>query len=246
MQSICIYASYFLTDFIPAYIVDHLLELQKYADKIVVVTNKKKLSTATSLWLQNQKIEIVFTSNKGYDFGKYYKAFKVFDLCNYNRIILMNDSTILVSPLNKLMDWVNQANLDIAGLMNSNERIHHLQSYFLVIQNKAIKATQAYFLKHKRFYKKRKVIRIYELGLSTYWQNLNFSMGSFINVNSIANQYPNNPSYFLIEKLMQVNIPLLKRHVIMNSFGNAERETLQKQNFILDEGYYKGLIEKYY
>jgi hypothetical protein len=47
----------------------------------------------------------------------------------------MNDSTILVSPLNKLMDWVNQANLDIAGLMNSNERIYHLQSYFLVIQN---------------------------------------------------------------------------------------------------------------
>jgi lipopolysaccharide biosynthesis protein len=245
-NAVLIYASFAKDGAIAPYIQQVLLGIKPYIQHIIFVTNKRNLLPAAQLFIAQNNIQLLQVSNKGYDFGKIYKALQLESITSYNRLLFMNDSLMQVGSNSALFNWINNSANDVVGLLNSNERAPHLQSYFLVINKNAIQATLQYFKKHKRYYLKRKVIKVYELGLSTYWQQQGFILDSFININTIENNYPHNPSYFLLEQLMHRQIPYIKRHILMNSFGQQEKADLLKQNFNLSSSYWQTLINKYY
>lgn len=241
-NTLCLYSAHFEGGDIPDYIRAMLVEINKYCSNIVLITEHKKMSYESMRFLVQQKIKHKTALNRGMDFGKWYTVLKGLNAERWDRIILLNDSMLLLHPLDTFFNWCNNSEASVKGLLNSNERQAHIQSYFLVLEKEAIHPTIHYFKEHKRFSKKRKIIRFYELGLSAYWQELNLAIESFIDINTIEQGCKRNPSYFLLEELIKKGIPMIKRHVIMGTFGSEEREALEQQGFEFDKEYWLGLI----
>ncbi len=244
-KTLVLFAAYSKLPELPAYVIQYLESFQPFAQQIILITNKNKWSVKTANWLHANNIQHLQVSNYGYDFGKYYKALQIITPSQYNRIIFANDSCIVVNSLHQYFDWWNTTNCDIAGLMCSLEKQYHIQSYFFGVQGKAIAETVAYFKKHKLFFSKRKVIKYYELGLTPYWLQQNCSVESFIDVRKIEPSFTKNPCYFLFDKIVSIGIPIVKRHLLMNTFGKAEKESLEKHHFILDANHYLQIIKRY-
>ena len=221
-------------------------EVAKYCEKLIIITEEKNWDAESATFLKENNIQVLFSPNKGYDFGKWYWAFKKIDLTNAERIILLNDSMMLISSLNHFFEWCNNNSTDVKGLLNSNERLPHLQSYFIVLEKKAIQPTINYFKRKKRYRKKRKVIRVYEIGLSIFWKKKKLSTASYHDVNAIQKGFDKNPNYFLLEELLKRKTPLIKRHILMDSFGEDMSKSLTDQNFIFDKKHYLELISENY
>jgi lipopolysaccharide biosynthesis protein len=244
--TLCIYTSYSLSQDVTDYIQKVIINLQHISDKIVFATNKRQFSAEATHFFSANAIQVIQCSNKGFDFGKIYIALQQLDCTQYDRIIFVNDSLMQIGDTTPFFDWINKQEADVLGLINSYEKHFHLQSFFLVINKKAILPTLQYFAKHKRFYRKQNVIKFYELGFSKYWLQQNLILKAFIDVNTVEHGYNKNPMYEKLEQLLQLQIPYIKRHVLMDSFGIKEKESLAKSGFVLDAYYWKNKIDYYY
>lgn len=245
-ESTCLYCAHFTGNNLPQYIRYVMTELTQYCSRVVLICEEKHWDTNSLDYLNKSNIEILTSPNKGYDFGKWYWAFKKLNFSSTERIVLMNDSMLLLSSLTTFFDWCDNDKAPVKGFLNSNERTLHLQSYLLVLDKKAIAPTIKYFRQKKRYRQKRKVIRIYELGLAIYWNKLELQQKAFNDTNVIANGFDQNPNYFLVEKLLAMKTPLIKRHLLMDTFGKDMRQALRKQHFNFDKSHYLEIIKNNY
>ena len=241
-SSVCLFAAHFRGDDLPKYTRSLLQELNKHCERLVLITESKNWTTQSADFLQKSNIEVLFSPNKGFDFGKWYWGFKKLKLANTERIILMNDSMLLLSSLENFFHWCSNSSASVKGFLSSNERGAHLQSYLLVIESPAIASTLKYFKRKKRYRSKRKVIRNYELGLSTFWKKKGYVLEAF---HDIAN-FDKNPNYFFIKELLAQRTPLIKRHILMDSFGEDMRNSLREQGFNFSKEHYLDLIKENY
>ena len=149
MKSLCLFASYFTEQEIPYYITVYLKELKKQYKEVVFLTSQKKLSSESIQFLETENLTLFLTENKGFDFGQWYQAFQSLSIDNYEKIVLVNDSCILFKPLDEFINWSTNNKADMQGITLSEALYPHLQSYFLVLNKKAIALTLEYFQKHK-------------------------------------------------------------------------------------------------
>jgi hypothetical protein len=82
------------------------------------------------------------------------------------------------------------------------------------------------------------VVKLYEIGLSTYLIEKGLSLGSCFSITSSL-----NPSLFCVTQLIEQGIPLIKKKIIFKSFREEYRDLLGK-NFIIDPRYYIKLIKQ--
>ena len=151
MRSICFFASYFTGNRLPYYITVYLGELNKHFSEVVLLTSQNDLSIESIAFLKAENIRLQIEENEGFDFGLWYKAFQKNEIETYDQIALVNDSCILFKPLNEFMEWSRSNASDLQGITRSNAIAPHIQSYFLIINKKAIPFVKEYFEQHKLF-----------------------------------------------------------------------------------------------
>jgi len=82
--------------------------------------------------------------NLGHDFGSWADFSRLLkqqglSFSQFQQVILANDSVIgPVAPLQPLLKTIEETNSDLVGLTDSPQRVHHLQSYFIVFQKNAL------------------------------------------------------------------------------------------------------------
>lgn len=242
MNSVCFFCSYFNQSVIPYYVKVYLEELSLHFSEIVFLTNKKDIIGNDLSYLINRKIKYRFYDNEGYDFGMWYKAFIEFPVESYERIGLINDSCILFKKIDFVFDWVNKNNFDYCGLTSSAALTPHIQSYFLIINKKAITAVKNYFKIHKIKQNITEVIYTYEVGLSDYLRKEGFSLNSFYALDESSKEH--NPMLFYSDDLIKRGIPLIKKKIIFGTFRKQEYFSLMRMDFNIDPLYHINLIKK--
>ena len=242
MKSVCFFCSYFNSVDIPNYVQYYLKELTRHFTQVVFITNEKKPAPASESFLENNKIESLFVSNEGYDFGMWYKAMLKYDVEQYDRVGLVNDSCILFKPLDDYFAWLNKQPLDYAGMVDSNEIVYHIQSFFLTLNKKAIIPTLQFFKQHGLQKGREEVIKIYELGLCKHLQQQGLQSGTyFISQKYILNT---NPSLYAVAKMIEDGYPLIKKKILFNSFSADEYNAIKRYSFSHDPNYYTSIIKK--
>ena len=242
MKSICFYSSYFTQDYIPYYVKFYLEELEKHFTEIIFLTNEKTLKQDELDYLDQKKIRVKLVSNEGYDFGMWYKAFAEFPALDYDRVALINDSCVLFKPLTNVFNWVHSNDFDYGGLVSSRSVALHVQSYFIIINKKAIKPVYDYFMENGLISDYKKVIYTYEIGLSAYLRKLNLRVAAmFTSKKDIAAQ---NPSFLVIEEFIEGGMPMIKKKIVFRSYRKGEYLSMLRMNFKLDPQVYIGLIKK--
>jgi rhamnosyltransferase len=242
MRSICFFASYFKGNKIPYYITVYLTELKKHFSEVVLLTSQNDLSIESIAFLKAENIRLQIEENEGFDFGLWYKAFQKNEIDTYDQIALVNDSCILFKPLNEFMNWSRSNNADLQGITLSNAIALHIQSYFLIINKRAIPFVKEYFEKHKLLKNISDVIAVYEVGLSSFLISKDLRIDAFMDNNGYNGEF--SPYYYCVDYHISKGIPVIKKKILFASYRKDELFTLARMRFNISLSHYINLIKK--
>ena len=209
MKSICLFSSYFNQTVIPYYIRFYLENLLPHFSEIVFITNEKSLDQTSLSFLKDKKIQLLYVTNEGYDFGMWYKALQKIDATQYKKIAFVNDSSILFTKLDKFIKWCDNNESDYLGISESNAVSKHLQSYFLIVKNNAIPLVINYFNTVGILKNIKDVIVNYEIGLSTYLLSNGIKLNAYIKNENYPGEF--SPYYYFIYKYLEQGSPVIKK-----------------------------------
>lgn len=243
MRSACFFAAYFTSPDLPYYVGIYLVELKRHFDEVVLLCSQEKLSDTSVDFLNKHQIQLRIETNEGFDFGLWYKAFSYFDTSGLDRIALVNDSCILFSSLQNLMDWSQQDASDVQGITSSEAISPHIQSYFLILNKKAAAHASDYFKQHKILDTLSEVINTYEIGLSNYFISKGLTMSAFVDNNGYRGEF--SPYYHCIIYHLEKGIPLIKKKILFSSYRKDELLTLARMNFTIQVQFYIDLIRRH-
>ncbi|HAH23309.1 MAG TPA: hypothetical protein DCL77_06060 [Prolixibacteraceae bacterium] len=232
-RRLCIFLHYFPEGYYPLYVQYYLNELSLHFDEVRMVTNRRKIKKAPEL--MNQDINIQYVENEGYDFGMFYKAFQKIDPLQYDQIACINDSNILFGELTEFINWGTSQPIDFWGLIDSYEapwfsshpNNYHIQSHFLVFNEKAINSLPAFFKSMDVTYiyaekdpkkLRRFIVDQWEIGLSQFLLNKGLTSASYFNSLNLFAKYNikgKNVTHSLYRELIKEGYPLLKKKVAL-------------------------------
>lgn len=216
MKSICLFSSFFNQNNIPLYIKLYLEELCRHFNELVFITNEKVLDSSEIDYLKEHNIRIEMVVNEGFDFGMWYKILTKLDVENFSRIGLVNDSCVLFRKLDRFFQWINENNFDYCGLVDSNEKSYHIQSYFIIINSPALISLRDYFFKHGIINDKVQVIDVYEIGLSKYMIQQGYKLGAFFSCMKYSKDKNINIILHKVTELVKDGLPIVKRQTVLN------------------------------
>ena len=242
MKSICLFSSYFNQPSIPYYVRFYLEQIIPYFSETLFITNEKELDEDSNYFLNVNNISLLKVDNEGWDFGMWYKAIVQLDTTQYHQVALVNDSCILFKKPTQFFEWLKLSDADACGVTDSNAISYHLQSYFLVFNQKAIPEMVNYFYEHKLLKHVSEVIETYEVGLSKHLLNKGLKLEACYSTKEYHGEF--SPTFFLIENLLKKGIPMIKKKILFSSYRKSELFTLARMNFNINVDHYLSLIKK--
>jgi hypothetical protein len=243
MRTICLFASYFTDKDLPYYITIYLKELKNHFTDVVLLGSQQNISNKSIEFLKLEGISYHIEKNEGFDFGLWYKAFQKIDVDNYEQVALVNDSCILFKPLDDFISWSNVDLSDVKGMTYSDAIAPHIQSYFMILNKKAVELLKHLFRIHRIIQNISEVIRTYEVGLSTYFISKGLTMSAFMGEENSSGEY--SPYYSHVKEHLKKGIPLIKKKIIFSSYRKDEFLTLARMNFNLDVNEYVTVIKQH-
>jgi len=238
-NEIAFFSSYLAEARLPYYLKCYLRELCRHVQRVVLFSQPCQLPGTDIEFLENENIEWITVENHGYDFGMWHEAFARFPVHDFERIVLANDSCVLFASLKPVFEALANKDWEYAGLVDSDQCGHHLQSYFLVIKGSAVKAVADYFKQIGKLKRFEDVIERYEVGLSAHLKEQGLRLGAlYSNYHSTQ-----NPAFFSVEELIRDGCPLLKRKLLFGNYRLKEIPHLAANGFDFDPNKYFGLLE---
>lgn len=172
-----VFAHYDKNDIIDDYVIYYLSKLSEISSEIYFV------STATLPLRELSKIKkickkIILRDNVGYDFMSYKIGINEIDLERFDNLILCNDSVYgPLYDLEKIFLEMEDSLCDFWGMTENYNVSYHLQSYFLVFKKRMFLSGS-----FRNFWdsvdilnSKKEIILKYEIGLTRYFMNNNFT-----------------------------------------------------------------------
>lgn len=237
-MKICLFSSYSENNKIDNYIKFYLEMLKKHFDKIIFITNKRDINNYDTSFLNEIGVSLKLVDNEGYDFGMWYKALEVINKDDYEQIAFVNDSMILFNDLDKVMNFINNSDLDFCGITDSNQISYHLQSYFTVAKSrKGINAVCNYYKSNGIIVtdEVRDIINTYEISMPSFLIENGLKVGSMFKYTD----YPNSPNVCLMnaKEIIQKGCPMIKKKLIYKTFRDHERSFLAHHGFNINFDY---------
>lgn len=240
-NSLCLFSSYFNAPDVPYYVEYYLLQLRKHFTRVVFLTNEKSMNMT---FFEQHGIECMIVKNEGYDFGMWGKAMQALPVSNYDYLALINDSCILFKPLDDDMQRMAQGTADVYGMVLSDRFATHLQSYFLVMNKKALMLAKTYFDHTGLITEYREVIQRYEIGLSQHFLQSGLKLEGLYNKGFSA--FPKNPSFARIEALIDEGMPMIKKKIVFRNYRGLEYYWVVRMDFNADYRSYVRRIRSRY
>ena len=181
---VCIFAHYHPKNQINQACLKYLNSLKEIADEIIFISTSKLPVTETDKIKQLCKT-IKCRENMGLDFGSYKLGLSYVDTSITDYLILANDSVYgPIYPLQKTLDKAIRLNSDVFGITLSDEKERHLQSFFLIFNQRVITSDSfnAFWQNVDSSKNKSQIILDYEIGLSQQLLNAGFTLNALYEI----------------------------------------------------------------
>lgn len=180
-RRLCIFCSYDRDSLIDDYVVHWLKSFNKLNFEIVFVTTSPKLSIEEEERIKPYVHKIILRKNVGLDFGSWKTVLETIDITKYTQLTLANDS--VYGPffdLAQVYKKMENSGLDMWGLTDSWDYSYHVQSYFMVFNQKLLhsRSFKEFWDRFVFYSHKDNIIRCYEVGLSQYLLRRRFKIGA--------------------------------------------------------------------
>ena len=146
-----------------------------------------------------------------------------------NLLILANDSTItLTETFKPLLADMQQKEADIYGITANQDGTYHIQSYFMILNEKAY--TDPNFANYLNNVKKEKdgltVAYRYEVPFTQYMQSLGYKTATYIPYENLQHLPLNDKNCYPLTLISQYNMPVLKMRTFTNRLTVQEPRRL--------------------
>lgn len=184
----CIFAHYEKNGFLGASTKNLLQYLQTHVTHVIFVSTN---ISAGELKNVPAGVDVIVRENIGYDFYSYKVGLnRLSEIEQYDHICFLNNSFVCTDP-EKLMQRVfsqSDDSADMFGLTFSREINLHIQSYFLVFTRQALQSDllQHWWENVTPINERLAVIEAYELGLTTFLLENEFTLSAIFNASHKA------------------------------------------------------------
>ena len=195
-----------------------LCELKKRGFSVVFVSNCS-LSQDFIHQIKNKADIVIQRGN----YGRCIAAYKAAYLFLYDKkfygakdMLFLNDTMIFpVADSNFFWKDLDRSKADVAGIFESNEFCHHLQSYFLYCKNKVFLNQNFYnfWVKYMPLNSKQLIIKYGELGFSEMLSNHNISTYAFINDSKLRKLISDKQVWIAENNILQSWCKSLPRYI---------------------------------
>lgn len=149
--------------------------LAEAVDDLVVVTTADLTVAAHASLARSARV--IERRNYGYDFFSYKVGLEAVDVSRYDEVTVCNDSYI--GPLTSyqaIFDRMSGRDVDFWGLSETDRVSHHVQSFFVTFRPPVLASDtfREFWSEMTPLSRRYKVIRRYEVGLSTALYNAGF------------------------------------------------------------------------
>lgn len=200
---------------IAPYLIYYLRKLREDGWKIVLACGR--FPRTDSRWLELCDAVVVRTCS-GYDFTSWKAAFEVFPgLYRCKEVLCTNDSVFgPVNPLSFVHTTMSDVPCDFWGLVESREKRPHLQSYYLLFREQAIRhpAFAAFWSTVDRSGEKFDTVLRYEVTLSSWLTQHGLRAGAFVPASALPQTNINPSHYFWKQLLLLYKTPFIKRDLL--------------------------------
>lgn len=216
---VAIFAFFNANGVIHPYVLHYLRNLRAVCDKIIFVADND-LQQPEIAKLNGTVDAVLFGRHHEYDFGSYKKGIAYAKanglLTHADELLLCNDSCYgPVTSFEKLFADMLGTEADFWGLTSNTQFGYHLQSYFLLFK-RSVFSKLSFF----KFFSKvgphsdvSQVVLNYEVKLTSYFTELGFQSGCYINdkTPAIRDAAEANPNLTVVPMvLMEAGCPLVK------------------------------------
>lgn len=225
-RSIAFFCVYDSEGIIDEYVIYILRELEKIAERIVVIVNGY-IQNEYYKALEKVADTILIRKNKGFDAGAYKYALMKEDmeqLVKYEEVIFCNDTFFgpFVS-FETIFNTMRERNADFWGLYcNKNNVANHIQSYFLVFNRKqnCINSMIEYMIENisENELDLREVYARFEVGLFNYLVDCGFQYDTY------ALESENIYSIYKAEDILLIEnkLPIMKKKCFEDVYRNEQ------------------------
>lgn len=142
MKGLVLYAAFLEGDRLPPYVRYALKTISAQKFPVVLITTASDLWPEDMDFLNQHRITLFSTINRGFDFGmwgRYLHTLPDQTRDELDRLVLINDSVVYFrNVLPGFIDSAERQDADVIGLSSNNDYGYHLQSYFLYIKKAAL------------------------------------------------------------------------------------------------------------
>lgn len=183
-------------------------------------------------------------ANDGHDFALWAAALRKHpEIWRAETLLFANDSMIpKESSLGPLFNQLSASPYDVTGLTDSTIGRRHLQSYFIHLNQKALKSQTV----HKfwdsvlAWQDKSRIIALYEIGMTSKLTHAGLTCGPLYETDGNRGNWHHNPSIHCWRELIKRGFPFVKTQIIKDA--TADGSILEVVEFLIDEGFQQTLI----
>jgi lipopolysaccharide biosynthesis protein len=224
-------------EILPAYIIENAnFFIKKRYQPIFVITFSNGLNfkhIVKNISNQFSGARIFVRKNYGKDFGSFKDVLSIIENKNsINKIILQNDSLIgPLYPSNFYRDLLD-IKADIKGITESYDHLYHLQSSFILVNNKhAINCLFNFFKNYAVFNSRIFIVLFGEIGLTQFFLSKGMKVKPLVSVLNALSCSPDKSSlnislntqhHFASELFLEFDIPFIKRELLTKNPAKAQ------------------------
>ncbi|MBB6250982.1 rhamnan synthesis F family protein [Nitrospirillum iridis] len=173
-RRVAVFMHFARTDCIAPYVRYHVRKLREAGFAIIFASNTSNLSDQTIAPLLPDVAMAFCRLNVGWDFAAYREAIGLIPALEDREMLLITNDSVF-GPIHDLSPLIARANADEAdvwGSTDSWERHYHLQSFFLLFHQRALRspAFHQFWGDVRCFRRKHWIIEKYEIGLTRVLQ----------------------------------------------------------------------------
>lgn len=230
-KNTAIFAAYSSDGTIPDYVITYIKALKEIAPNIIYITdNSIKRNEIKKLTPYVTRLEA--KRHGEYDWGSYKRGFNWLKENNYlqntDKLILANDSSLLIAESLKPILNTMPDDVDLYGITANQDGTYHLQSYFLIL-NKELH-NHPLFAEYLNAVKKQKdgltVAYRYEVPFTQFITDLGYKSAAYIPYEQLSHLPLNDKNCYPLTLLKQYNAPFLKMRTFTNRLNVQESRRL--------------------
>ncbi len=206
----------------------HALQVMQHLCVDLIFISNSPLTDQDRAQLSKSCSTIIVNNNTGYDFYMWKLGLKSVELSLYDQVVLMNSSVFgPLFDMDAAFVQMSQLSCDFWGITECFQMQPHIQTYFLVFNQKVIRseAFQSFWHGVLPYTNKMQVIQSYEVGLTQWLVESGFQAGVLCPFDRIGEfctaagkrlRRKDNASVKFAVELLEAGSPFLKRDAVRN------------------------------